>query len=125
MGLKYLLDTNSILKILVNNNLPIQKKISKGAQIYISIITVIEFHSNPDLSPQNKELFELLVERSIILDIKYENVLLVNKVINVRKKYRSKTPDAIIAAQAIINNLILITNDEGFTKIFGLQVEQL
>ena len=67
----------------------------------------------------------MLVERSIILDIKYENALLVNKVINVRKKYRSKSPDAIIAAQAIINNLILITNDEGFTKIFGLQVEQL
>ena len=50
---------------------------------------------------------------------------LINKVISLRKKYNLKTPDAIIAAQAISNNLILVTNDDDLKNIFGLETEQL
>ena len=45
------------------------------------------------------------------------------KTIEIRKKYRLKLPDAIIAASALANNHILITNNvSDFDKIFKLKV---
>jgi predicted nucleic acid-binding protein len=45
------------------------------------------------------------------------------KTIEIRKKYRLKLPDAIIAASALANNHILITNNVAdFDKIHKLKV---
>ena len=125
MGLKYLIDTNSVGLLLQKKDLPFQKKLKKETRFYISVITIVEYLSNTKLSLYDKYDFETFVERTIVIDVLHKEELLLQKIISIRKKYNLKTPDAIIAAQAIINNLILITNDEGFTKIFGLQVEQL
>ena len=125
MGLKYLIDTNSVGLLLQRKDLPFQKKIKKEARFYVSVITIIEYLSNAKLSPSDKYDFETFVERTIVVDVQHKEEILLQKIITIRKKYNLKTPDAIIAAQAIINDLILITNDEGFTKIFGLQIEQL
>ena len=46
---------------------------------------------------------------------------IVSKTILLRKTYKIKTPDAIIAATAIVHNLILITHDAGFRKIEELK----
>jgi hypothetical protein len=46
----------------------------------------------------------------------------VSQTILLRKTYKIKTPDAIIAATAIVQNLILVTHDSGFQKINDLQV---
>ncbi|MFC2331374.1 MAG: type II toxin-antitoxin system VapC family toxin [Treponema sp.] len=45
------------------------------------------------------------------------------KTIEIRKKYRTKLPDAIIAASAIVNNLPLITADKGFNQIEELNLQ--
>jgi predicted nucleic acid-binding protein len=125
MGLKYLIDTNCINPLLLKTNLPVQKSISKGAEIFISIITIIEYLSNRNLSATNKQLFELLVKRSTVLNLYETDSELLQKIISLRKKYNLKTPDAIIDAQAIANKLTLISNDEDFKIIFGLQIVQI
>ena len=125
MALKYLIDTNCINYLFLKTDLPLQKSIAKGALVFISVVTVIEFGSNPNLLNLNRVLFETLVENANILDVKHEDNLLIQKTISLRKKYKLKTPDAIIAAQAVLNNLILVTNDESFCNIFGLQIEKL
>ena len=125
MGLKYLIDTNCINILLLNTNLPLQKKIYSGAELFLSVITIIEYLSNPHLSTTNKNLFEVLINTCNVLDLQHSNSKLILKVSATRKKYNLKIPDAIIASQAILNNLTLITNDADFKKIFGLRVEQL
>ena len=125
MGLKYLIDTNCINALLLNTNLPLQKKINKGAELFLSVISIIEYFSNPKLSATNKNLFEILVNTCTVLDLHHSDNKIIQKASSLRKKYNLKIPDGIIASQAILNNLTLITNDADFKKIFGLQVEQL
>jgi len=47
---------------------------------------------------------------------------IVSECIQLRRNKKIKTPDAIVAATAIVNNLILITNDNGFKNIPQLQI---
>ncbi|MEO7312705.1 MAG: PIN domain-containing protein [Chitinophagaceae bacterium] len=42
--------------------------------------------------------------------------------IDLRKTLRIKTPDAIIAATALVHGLTLLTHDGGFNKVPGLVV---
>ena len=47
----------------------------------------------------------------------------IDKTIDLRKKYKIKLPDAVIAATAIINDFTLIThNIKDFRKITELQI---
>jgi predicted nucleic acid-binding protein len=46
-----------------------------------------------------------------------------NKTIELRKKYKIKLPDAIVAASAIIKKIPLITADKGFKQITELDLE--
>jgi len=47
---------------------------------------------------------------------------IVNKCIEIRRERKIKTPDAIIAATALVNNLILVTSDSDFQNISDLQL---
>ena len=48
---------------------------------------------------------------------------IINKTIDLRKKYRIKLPDAVIAATAIVFNLTLVThNTADFKNIKGLKL---
>jgi predicted nucleic acid-binding protein len=64
---------------------------------------MIEFLSNADVIPLNEEV----VERTILL----------------RKAIKIKTPDAIIAASALVNGFTLITNNTtDFKRVTGLKI---
>jgi tRNA(fMet)-specific endonuclease VapC len=43
--------------------------------------------------------------------------------IKIRKKYKLKLPDALIAAIAIVNNATLFSADSVFAKIFNLKFQ--
>ena len=47
------------------------------------------------------------------------------KTIELRKKYKTKLPDAIVAASAIVKGLPLITADKGFNQIKELKLEMI
>jgi predicted nucleic acid-binding protein len=57
-----------------------------------------------------------------ILDINNEDNKLINLIIQMRKDYRLKLPEAILAATAISSNSDLITNDKAFQKLQEITV---
>jgi len=118
MGQKYLLDTNVVLDFM-GRKLPENSKILLSKiiddQINISAINKMELLGFKD-TEQNLIAF---VDFSEIYHIDDE---IIDKTIELRKKYKIKLPDAIIAATAIVKNFILISHDvKDFQKIDELQ----
>ena len=119
MGSGYLLDSNVIID-LSSKKLP-SKSVIRLSEIVdetptISVITKIELFSLPIVSV---DIVEFARQAQVIsLDDG-----IVEKTIDLRKKYRLKLPDAVIAATALRYNLTLITHDvRGFQNIKRLKL---
>jgi predicted nucleic acid-binding protein len=119
MGPGYLLDTNVIIDFSA-------LKLPEKAYRQLSII----IDSSPQISIINKiELLSISdVPEQILVFVDEANVIkldddIVSKTIEVRRKYKLKLPDAIIAATAIVMELQLITrNAADFRGIKGLKL---
>ena len=119
MGTRYLLDTNAVLDFM-------GKKLPAKSQFFLSEIIDDELN----ISAINK--IELLgfsfVEQSLIDAVSAAEIYPINDqtidmTIDLRKKYKIKLPDAIVAATAIINGFTVIThNIKDFQKITELQI---
>ena len=119
MGTKYILDTNVVLDFM-GRKLPeiAQDFVAKiiDDELNISLITKIELLGFSD------------VEQELIDFVSCSNVLIlndnvVNKTIELRRKHKKKLPDMIIAATAIVYNLIIVTrNVSDFKGIDNLSV---
>ena len=121
MGVRFLLDTNSIIALL-NANMQLIKLIENADELYISVINELEFKSFSNISQQDVALFNEFAAGINVIDLVASNQGLKSKVIEMRNQYRLKLPDAIIAASAIVNNIVLITADKGFKKVAELQL---
>jgi predicted nucleic acid-binding protein len=119
MGLKYLLDTNAIIA-LINGNEQLALATETAGFVGVSVISIIEFLSFPSLSEKDKILFEEFTYETEVFDLSARDILMINEVTRIRKNYRLKLPDEVLAATAIINDCILITTDTGFKKILTL-----
>lgn len=85
----------------------------------LSVITKIELLCWKTVAEKEKKVKDFL-EDSIIFDLTTDVVL---KCVDIRRKRKIKTPDAIIAATALCNGFILITkNTRDFKNIKGLKV---
>ena len=82
----------------------------------------MEFKSFSDISKQDLALFDEFASGINIIDLLATNKVLKSKIIEMRNQYRLKLPDAIIAASAIVNDIVLITADKGFKKVEELQL---
>jgi predicted nucleic acid-binding protein len=108
---RFLIDTN-ILIYYFNGLLDNDEIHTIFAESFnISIISKIEFLSWNKLLKNNE-----LQEKAKTF-ISYANVIeldnnIADKTITLRQKYNLKTPDAIILATSINNNLTLLTNDK-------------
>ena len=122
MGKKYLTDSNAVIDYLSG-------KFGEKAMTFmnkviddipnISVITKIEILGYETNHKDYKLLFDFASD-SIVIGLIDE---IVNQTIEIRKIYKIKTPDAIIAASAMVNKLTLITrNTKDFEKIEGLEV---
>jgi predicted nucleic acid-binding protein len=114
MGQKYLLDTNVVLDFM-GRKLPAKSMalLSKiiDDQVNISAINKIEL-----LGFANVE--QDLVDFVSFMEIYHLDDEIIDVTIELRKKYKVKLPDAIIAATSIVNNLTLIShNIKDFQKI--------
>jgi len=49
--------------------------------------------------------------------------MIANEVINLKRKYKIKLPDAIICTTAILNDVILVTNDIRLKNIEKLKLK--
>lgn len=119
---KYLIDSNVVIDYLS------QKLPSKSMDFIngiidatpnISVITKIEvlgFNSDNE----SYLLLNEFINDSNVLEISNQ---VVEKCIDIRKNYKTKLPDAIIAATAIVNGMYIISrNVADFKNIKGLQV---
>lgn len=90
----------------------------------ISIITRIELLVYEPHDESEAEAFRTFLTESNTLSL---NEVIVQQTVRIRRQHRGvKLPDAIIAATAVANDLILLsTNDKDFGKISGLRYRSL
>ena len=119
MGQKYLIDTNVLIDAqmnrLSNKGLEFLTKVI-DEQFIISFITQIEYLGKKDISKASEDLISLA--NVIEVDKKIIQIC-----IDLRKNYKIKVPDALIAATALVHSLILVTNNErDFAHIQNLSI---
>ena len=120
MGKEYLIDTNAVIDYL-DNKLPDKAgELMDGIDSRISVITRMELLSWPGASQEQTHILNEFINASEVFAME-ESVIV--KAVDIRKTFKTKLPDAIIAATAIVNNLSLITrNTKDFEKIQELEV---
>jgi predicted nucleic acid-binding protein len=86
----------------------------------ISVISRIELYAYSKLTNKDKDTLDIFTGQASILNI---NDDIIEKTIELRKVYKTKLPDAIIAATAVVYGLTLIShNVKDFKNITGLSV---
>lgn len=80
----------------------------------------MELLSHPDITDDEDKLFTELLDNFESVEIDFE---VEKETILLRRKYKLKLPDAIIAASAIIEDAVLVTNDKkDFSKVSELKI---
>jgi predicted nucleic acid-binding protein len=122
MELKFLLDSNAVIDFLGAKYPAEGMNLVNGAVDdipNISIISKIEVLSYKT-SDEEYELLQSFCKDTLVIEL---NDDIVSKTIDLRIQYKLKTPDAIIAATALVYNMILITrNINDFGKVKGLMI---
>lgn len=120
MGKEYLIDTNTVIDYL-DNKLPEKtNELFEGIYSRISVITRMELLSWPGANDEQTMVLNQFINVSEVFALEEPIIL---KAIDIRKTFKIKLPDAIIAATAVVNNLTLITrNIKDFEKIDGLEI---
>ena len=111
MGLTFLADTNAPIYLLSGN--PCMKQYVSMKMGY-SVISEMEILSFAKLTAEEEEITRNFLRHFARVPLD-ESVI--ERTIQVRKDYRRKLPDAIIAATAIVSGVPLLTADLGFSKI--------
>lgn len=126
MGSEILIDTNIAIGYVGNRlDVHLMDKLDTifNSQYHISVINKIELLGYPNLNKNEEDKFNLFIEHSILHPIDKKTI---EKTIEIRKKYRIKLPDAIIAATCMENGLEIITlNMKDFENIEGLHYSTL
>jgi len=125
MGPEILIDTNIAIGFIGNRlNIHSMDKLDElfNGQYNISIINKIELLGYPDLDKNEEDKFNLLIEHAVLHQIDDK---IIEKTIVIRKKFKIKLPDAIIAATCIVNGLQILTlNTKDFENIEGLTIRR-
>nr|WP_268896664.1 type II toxin-antitoxin system VapC family toxin [Hassalia byssoidea] len=111
-----MLDTNIVLYFLggrLVNPLP-------SGQYFVSVITEIELLSYPSLSSNEEtQIIEFLNKITVVgIDSNIKNLT-----IALRKQYKLRLPDAIIAATAQKLNAMLFTNDARLNNVTQINTQ--
>lgn len=121
MGAGYLIDTNAVIDYL-NNSLPepAGSFLDQVEEVNLSVVTRIELLVWRNANKQQIEVLKSYIAQSKVFDL-VEPVI--KTTINIRKSYRVKLPDAIIAATALAYDLTIISrNISDYEKIEGLKL---
>ncbi|MBU3660673.1 MAG: type II toxin-antitoxin system VapC family toxin [Flavobacteriales bacterium] len=119
---QYLIDTNAVIDYL-GNKLPISGIDFMNSVVdavpNVSVVTKIEILGY-NASEQHYTILNSFINDATVLDL---NEKVVEATIDIRKKHKTKLPDAIIAATALVYDLVVITrNTSDFKNIEGLKV---
>jgi predicted nucleic acid-binding protein len=124
--LAYALDTNAILYYLKDdpNAVSLLREIfSHDAALYVSAITELQLFAYPSLSSQEEALIEDLLTTISIIPLDSHVARLASFI---RRQYRLKVPDSVIAATAIYTGSTLVTrNTKDFKRVTALSLLKL
>ncbi len=116
-GNSILIDTN-IAIFLLNGDRDLAEILDEK-KLFVSFVTQLELLSYSKLTLQQEKLIENMLSYCVVIDI---NNAIKSEVINLKKIYKIKLPDSIIAATALYLDLPLITADKGFSRIEELNL---
>lgn len=114
MNVDFLADTNFLIYVHEG------KEVTSAFLDYrfaVSFITEVELLGYKGITEYEEKALQSIINDCFYLD--WTNSIK-QKTIELRRNYRIKLPDAIIASTAILYDLPLVTADEGFTKITEL-----
>lgn len=94
--------------------------IDKDDRYAVSAITYMEVLGYNFESIEEEKFIKKLLS---YMDLLYIDEMIVNAVINLKRKYKIKLPDAIICSTAILNDAILVTNDIRLKNIEKLNLK--
>ena len=122
--MNYLWDTNTAIYFLQNqfprNAAEYIDRILEDEQPAISVISEMELLCWDSADANNWKILSGSVNNTVIIDLEHE---VKHLAISIRRVYKTKLPDAIIAATAIVCKSTLIThNRTDFKKIKGLSL---
>ena len=123
MGKGYLIDTNILIYYLADA-IP-KEEINRVEEILktsfnISIITKIEFLGWRGHTEEGFKKAKEFISFARVIPLEDE---IANLTMDLRRKYKIKLPDAIIAATALYHDLALVTrNEKDFEGIKGLEI---
>jgi len=122
MAKRYLIDTSAVIKYL-NGSLPesglnmLDKILDKES--IISFVTEIELQVWTPTDDTDIDVYKQFVIASTVLGIEES---IITETIRIRKNYKLKLPDALIAATALIYKFTLIAdNNKDFLKVPSLK----
>jgi len=115
----YLLDTNIVLYLLGGDN--VLSAILNKKTVYVSFITEMELLSYGKFSASEETKVKAFLSECNIVEM---NLSIKSEAISIRKKYKLKLPDSIIASTAINLNIPLLTADAEFNKLKSMQILQ-
>ncbi len=124
MGIKYLWDTNTAIYYLQQQFPPESEKLvddlTRDEQVIISVITEIELLCWKTAIQEDIDILNNFINDALVIELEQPIKL---KTAEIRKVYRIKLPDAIIAATALVYNLTILTrNISDFGKIDGIKI---
>jgi predicted nucleic acid-binding protein len=111
-GDKVLVDTNVVIYTLAGKK-ELAERV-KGCTVFISIITEMEALCYPAMVDAQREQIETYVARCTVIGID-ERVK--QEAIRIRSTYRLKLSDAIVAATAVVFDLVLLSADQGSQRV--------
>ena len=114
-GSKILIDTNIAL-YLFNGDQVLAEEL-QGRETYLSFVNELELLGPKGISTQEVEWMQLFLEDCSVMN--YNNGIR-DITIDLRRKYKLKLPDAIVAVTAIFLGIPLISADVYFSKIIEL-----
>lgn len=119
---QYLIDNNAISNFF--SGLFTEKEMDFMAVVLdqtpiISVITEIEELSWISSDKAKEQIVKDFIQDATVLAL---TPAIVSQCISIRRSRKIKTPDAIIAATAIVHNLTIITSDSDLKNISGLKV---
>ena len=118
-GIEYIADTNAILYLLSGKEC-MRPYLNK--RMVVSVIIYMELLSFSGISEREETVIRSVMSDCVILGI---NTAVRELTIQLRRRYRIKLPDAIIAATALSYDANLVTADNGFEKITELKLDKL
>ena len=115
-GISYLADTNAFIYLL--NGSPLLEELASDGWSF-SYITEIELLSKNNITTTQELIVQNMLDTCLRV---YHSQNITERAIKIKRKYKLKLPDAIIAASALSIGLPLITADKEFKKIEELDL---